>query len=166
MVLQREIVVNRLPVIYRAIVSIAMGKYICPVPCCGGEASTKWNFQRHFLDRHPQDLVYLLSKGTVPLPRCKRCGMQTECRALLGWHQCTQLCQEGWDKKVQHEAVETARVALTQLFTTYGDELERVEVFKCLGWLLAYDNNDTQAMRGNLKKAHKSWDGVTRILRT
>jgi hypothetical protein len=44
MVLQREIVVDRLPVIYRAIESIAVGKYICPVPRCGGEASTKWNF--------------------------------------------------------------------------------------------------------------------------
>jgi hypothetical protein len=38
---------------------------------------------------------------------------------------------------MQHEAAETARVALTQLFTAYGDELERVEVFKYLGRLLA-----------------------------
>ncbi len=146
MVLQQEIVVDHLPVIYRAIESIAVGKYICPVPRCGSEASTKWNFRRHFLDRHPQDLVYLPSKGTVPLSRCKKCGMQTKRGALLGRHQRTQLCQEGWDKKVQHEAAETASVALTQSFTAYGDKLERVEVFKYLGWLLAYDNNDTQAM--------------------
>jgi hypothetical protein len=77
--------------------------------------------------------------------------MQTECRALYGRHQRTQLCQNGWDKKVQHEAAETARVALAQLLMAYGDELERVEVFKYLGWLLAYDNNDIQAMQGNLK---------------
>jgi hypothetical protein len=165
MVLQREIVVDCPPVIYRAIESIAVGKYICPVPCCGGEASTKWNFRCHFLDHHPQDLVYLPSKGTVPLPRCKRCGMQMERGALLGRHQRTQLCQEGWDKKVQHEAAETARVALTQLFMAYGDELERVEVFKYLGRLLAYNDNDTQAMRGNLKKARKSWGWVSHILR-
>jgi hypothetical protein len=44
MVLQREIVVDRLPVIYRAIELIAMGKYICLVPRCGGKVSTKWNF--------------------------------------------------------------------------------------------------------------------------
>jgi hypothetical protein len=125
MVLQREIVVDRLPVIYRAIESITVGKYICPVPRCGGKASTKWNFRRHFLDRHPQDLVYLPSDGTVPLPRCKRFGMQMERGALLGWHQRTQLCREGWDKKVQHEATKTARVALTQSFTAYGDKLEK-----------------------------------------
>jgi hypothetical protein len=165
MVLQREIVVDRLPVIYRAIKSAAVGKYICPVPRCSGNASMKWNFQQNFLDQHPRDLVYLPSKGTVPLPRCKRCGMQTKCRALYGRHQRTQLCQNSWDKKVQHEATETTRVALAQLFTAYGDELERVEVFKYLGRLLAYDDNDTQAMRGNLKKARKSWGQVLRILR-
>jgi hypothetical protein len=91
--------------------------------------------------------------------------MQTEHRALLGRHQRTQLCQEGWDKKVQHKAAETARVALTQSFTVYEEELERVEVFKYLGRLLAYNNNDTQAMRGNLKKARKSWGQVSCILR-
>jgi hypothetical protein len=165
MVLQREIVVDRPPVIYRAIESITVGKYICPLPRCGGKASTKWNFQRHFLDRHPQDLVYLPSKGTVLLPRCERCGMQTERGALLGRHQRTQLCQEGWDKKVQHEAAETARVALTQSFTAYGDKLERVEVFKYLGRLLAYDDNNTQAMQGNLKKGRKSCGQVSCILR-
>jgi hypothetical protein len=66
---------------------------------------------------------------------------------------------------VQHEALETARVALAQSFTAYGDELERVEVFKYMGWLLAYDDNDTQAMGGNLKKACKTWGQVSRILR-
>ncbi len=69
--------------------------------------------------------------------------MQTERGAFLGRHQRTQLCREGWDKKVQHEAAETARVALTQSFTAYGDKLEGVEVFKYLGQLLAYDDNNT-----------------------
>jgi hypothetical protein len=91
--------------------------------------------------------------------------MQMERGALLGRHQHTQLCQEGWDKKVQHEAAETARVALTQSFTAYGDELEKVEVFKYLGWLLAYDDNNTQAMQGNMKEARKSWEQVSCILR-
>jgi hypothetical protein len=91
--------------------------------------------------------------------------MQTERGALLGRHQRTQLCREGWDKKVQHEAAETARVALAQSFMACGDKLERVEVFKYLGWLLAYNDNDTQAMRGNLKKARKSWGQVSCILR-
>jgi hypothetical protein len=40
------------------------------------------------------------------------------------------------------------------------DKLERVEVFKYLGRLLACDNNNNQAMRVNLAKARKSWGQV------
>ncbi len=91
--------------------------------------------------------------------------MQTERGALYGQHQRTQLCQDGWDKTVQHEATETAMVTLAQLFTAYRDELERAEVFKYLGQLLAYDDNNTQPMQENLKKAHKSWGQVSCVLR-
>ncbi len=56
--------------------------------------------------------------------------MQTERGAIYGRHQRTQLCKDGWDRKVQHEAAETARIALAQSFKMYGDKLEKVEVFK------------------------------------
>jgi hypothetical protein len=95
MVLQREIVVHRPPVIYHAIESIAAGTYLCPAPHYVGKVSTKWNLRRHFLDRHPRDLVVIPSEGSVPLPQCKRWGMQTETGALYERHQCTRLCQEG-----------------------------------------------------------------------
>jgi hypothetical protein len=79
MVLQHEIVVDRPPVIYRAIKSIAADTYICPLPHYVGKASTKWNSRRHFLDRNPQDLVVIPSERSVSLPQCKRC----ECRRML-----------------------------------------------------------------------------------
>jgi hypothetical protein len=82
MVLQRDIMVNRPPVIYRAIESLGTGTYICPVPHCVGKASTKWALRWHFLYRHPQDLVVLPSEGTVSYPKCERCGLQTEVGAL------------------------------------------------------------------------------------
>jgi hypothetical protein len=61
--------------------------------------------------------------------------MQIERGALYEWHQRTQLCQDWWEKKVQHEAAKTARDALAQLFTAYGDKLERVEVFRYMSSL-------------------------------
>ena len=82
--------------------------------------------------------------------------MQTEVGALYGKHQRTRHCREGWERKKQHEAAEAARVALTRTFMAYGEDLERVEVFKYLGRLLAYNDNDSQAMRSNLKKVRKS----------
>jgi hypothetical protein len=72
--------------------------------------------------------------------------METKVGALYGKHQCTWLCREGWERKKQHEAAEAARIALTRTFMAYGEDLERVEVFKYLGQLLTYDNNDSQAM--------------------
>jgi hypothetical protein len=66
---------------------------------------------------------------------------------------------------VQHEAAETAGIALSQSFKAYGDKLERVEVFKYLGQLLADNNNNTQAMRKKLMKARKSWGQVSHVLR-
>ncbi len=157
--------VDCLPVVYRAIKLLGMGTYFCPVPHCIGKASTKWALRRHFLFHHPQDHVVLLSEGTVPFPRCKRCGMQTKVGALYGKHQCTRLCLEGWERRKQHEAADAARIALARTFTAYGEDLKRVEVFKYLGQLLTYNDNDSQAMRLNLKKARKSWMQVSCVLR-
>ena len=44
----------------------------------------------------------------------------------------------------------------------YWKVLERVEVFKSLGRLIAYDDADTQAMRSNLRKARGCWARVLR----
>ncbi len=85
-VLQQDIVIDCPAVIYRAIKSIAMDTYPCPVPNCVGEASTRWALRRHFVDRHPQGLVVILSKGSIPLLKCERCGMQMEVGAIYGRH--------------------------------------------------------------------------------
>jgi hypothetical protein len=57
-------------------------------------------------------------------------------------------------------------LALQQSFTVYGDELERVEVFKYLGRLLAYDNNDARAVRGNIKKVQGIWAKLSCTIRS
>jgi len=66
---------------------------------------------------------------------------------------------------MQHEAAVKAGRALDRGFTAYGDELERVEVFRYLGRLLAFDDNNLQAVRSNLKKARHVWARILRVLR-
>ena len=73
--------------------------------------------------------------------------MLTKVGTLYRKHQQTQLCRDGWERKKQHEATEAARVALARTFMAYGEDLERVKVFKYLGQLLAYNNNNSQAMQ-------------------
>jgi hypothetical protein len=63
------------------------------------------------------------------------------------------MCEDGVARNVQYVVVKRVHLALQQLFMVYGDELERVEVFKYLGRLLAYDDNDARPVRGNLRKA-------------
>ena len=54
---------------------------------------------------------------------------------------------------------------LKSTFTTYGESLNQVEVFKYLGRLVSYDDVDTQAIRGNLKKCRKTWARISKVLR-
>ncbi len=141
------------------------GHYFCLVVNCVGEASTRWNLRQHFLELHPQDLVVCPSEGSTPLLKCSRCGMQTAPGALLCNHQATELCRKRYKQLVQHETAATAWLTLNTRFYAYGEELERAEVFKYLGRLLSYDDNDTQAMRANLAKARGCWARVSRVLR-
>jgi hypothetical protein len=85
--------------------------------------------------------------------------------AINGWHYETAMCKDGVAKKVQYAAAERTHKALQQTFTVYEAELERVEVFKYLGRLLAYDDNDARAVRGNLKKARGIWARLSPMIR-
>jgi hypothetical protein len=76
------------------------------------------------------------------------------------------MCEDGVARKVQYAAAECAHLALQQSFTVYGDELERVEIFKYLGRLLAYNNNDARAVRGNLRKMRGVWARPSRTIRS
>ena len=56
-------------------------------------------------------------------------------------------------RKPQQEVAVNFALAIQQRSTAYGEELTNVEVFQYLGWLLAYDDNNSQAVCSNLKKA-------------
>ena len=62
------------------------------------------------------------------------------------------MCKEGKLWILQREAAVDSALEIQQCFTAYGEELPNVEVFQYLGWLLAHDDNNSQAVRGNLKK--------------
>jgi hypothetical protein len=91
--------------------------------------------------------------------------MQTPAESLSKGHMQTELCWDLCAWKRQHVAARDSQLALKTQFTAYGEELEQVLVFNYLGRLLACDNNNTQAMRGNLAKAQKCWAWISRVLR-
>ncbi len=79
-------------------------------------------------------------------------------------HWLSKECHVGVERRRQQEAVVTAALALCQQFTIHSNVLERVEVYKYLGWMMAQNNNDTQAVRAQLRKAHATWARVGKVL--
>jgi hypothetical protein len=133
----------------------------CPFPECGGLLSSSWIMRRHFWDIHPMDLVKVPEEGKFR--RCTRCRMQVDPRYPR--HRFTKESQVGVERKKQREAAVTLALALRQQFSVHGDMLERVEVFKYLGRLLAQDDDDIQAIRAQLRKARATWARVGQVLR-
>ena len=70
-------------------------------------------------------------------------------------HRSTGACETMRQVRKLRRTVAAAAKALDARFTVYGEELTNVAVFKYLGRLLAYDDADTQAAMGNLKKARR-----------
>jgi hypothetical protein len=116
--------------------------------------------RRHFRDVHPMDLVKVPKEGRFD--RCKQCGMQVH--PLFLCHQLLKECQVGVKRRRQWEAAVTAALALRQQFTIHGDVLKRVKVYKYLVWMMAQDDDDTQAIRAQLRKARATWAWVGKVL--
>ena len=159
-VINKSLVIDGPPRTFNCEPNVA-GCFHCPVPGCVGEATTKWNMRRHFVDRHPNDFVSLPGEGAYS--KCELCGMQTSPFAAA--HEQSNLCKQGAARKTQRDAAQESELALREVFQAYGEELERVEVFKYLGRLVSMDDNDVQAVRSNLKKARKCWARISRVLR-
>jgi hypothetical protein len=68
------------------------------------------------------------------------------------------------DRRLQWESAISSALALQRKFNVDGTVLERVEVFKYLGRLLAQDNDDAQAIRQQLRKARGVWAQVGQVL--
>ena len=58
-------------------------------------------------------------------------------------HQGTKTYKAMHAAKLQREVVSNSTAMLDEKFYAYGEELDRVEMFKYLGRLVAFDDDDT-----------------------
>ncbi len=70
------------------------------------------------------------------------------------------------EHQLQQKAAVTSALALRQQFMVRGDVLQRVEVYKYLGRMMAQDNNNIQAIHAQLQKACSTWAWVRQVLRS
>ena len=115
-----------------------------------------------FCDATRGSLVHTPKAGC--LPKYEQCGLQVTLKQHIKGHKETQLYQDLEARKLQYRTLAVSIEALWQELTAYGEELERVEVSKYLGRLVASNDNDVQAMQSNLMKAWKCWSRIWRVL--
>ena len=142
--LNRELPIDAPPTTYRAYLSQPSNRLYCPVPGCTGSLANENNLRMHFARRHPESLVRTPKDGCPS--KCEHCGLQVTLRQRLCGHEETAMCQDLEARKEQHRAAVVSATALQQELTAYEALLERVEVFKYLSQLIAFDDNDVQAM--------------------
>jgi hypothetical protein len=118
--------------------------------------------RQHFWDIHPLDLVVVPKEECYS--RCKWCGMQVN--PLYPHHWYLKERQVGVERRKQHEMAVSSALALCQQLTVRGNVLERVEVYKYLGRLMAQDDDDIQAIWVQIWKAHATWARVGQVLRS
>ncbi len=148
-VVAEELLELRPPVLYTVSKGLHARELPCPYPRCLGRLGKGWRMRRHFRDVHPLDLIMVPKEGCYA--RCERCGMQVN--PIYPRHQYLKECQVGVEHRKQRKTAISSALALPQQFTVHGDVLERVEVFKYLGWMMAQDDDDIQAIRAQLRKA-------------
>ncbi len=155
-----ELLEDQPPVLYTVHAKLHAQALPCPYLGCNGRLQDGWMMRRQFRDVHPMDLVKVPKEGRFN--RCEQCGMQVH--PLYPRHRLSKECQVGVERRRQREAAVTAALALHQQFMIHSDVLKRVEVYKYLGWMMAQDDNNTQAVRAQLRKARATWARVGKVL--
>ena len=140
------------------------GTKVCPVEGCPGRAGTLTAMRVHFWRLHVRDIVIILEEGNLPHPRCPRCDMFVQWRALNGRHKNTEMCRGGADKKRRRLVETEVRDSAETAFEVYGEKLQTVPRFKYLGRILTEGNYDWPAVAWDLEKARKSWGRLQGIL--
>lgn len=94
--------------------------------------------------------------------RCTVCGMFVP---RPDTHQTSQTCQRLRTRRANEEAAAQQAAAEATRFYVNGGEIERVSRFCYLGRILAENDDDTDCIRSQLRKARARWTSIARALK-
>ena len=144
------------------------GCYRLIVPACpqgreGYGARDSWNLRWYFAYRHSEDR--LMVGGCVCYQKCRLCGMQVS-TTDKPTHESSNTCMQ-MTAAHRHHAVAAQEMPpyVNPSPHTYDKSLKAVRQFKYLGRIVPYDDNDTPAVRGNIKRAPRVWGQFQRLLK-
>ena len=139
--------------------------YRCPVPGCpqgrdGSGMRDSWNVRWHFSYHHRRHRVVVAEECYF---KCRMCDMQAS-TADTPAHKASATCVRTKAAQRQHAVAAVSRAALGRTFSVYAEVLKSVRQFKYLGRIVSYDDNDTPAIRHNIKKARRQWGQFRKVL--
>jgi hypothetical protein len=76
-----------------------------------------------------------------------------QCNPWYPQHIHAQVCLLGAEQRTQQDSAVLAAFALRKLFHVEGEVLEKVNLFRYLGRILAQDDDDVWAVRQQIKKS-------------
>ena len=80
-------------------------------------------------------------------------------------HQKTKTCAKAQERR-KNEALQNKQARAEEVsFKVYGEELERVEEFKYLGRILKQNDDNTECIKMQIKRARKQWNALAKILK-
>jgi hypothetical protein len=145
-------------------ISVPLGRTIkveCPVEMCRGTANNAFDMRKHFLKRHPKEMIIVEEEGR--LTQCRLCGMFVAAHTLAN-HGNTKLCRENQVMIKRRAAVQRVNAARGHEFHVGDIPLETVGQFSYLGRIMLDNDSDMAAAHSNIKKARSKWRGLARGL--
>ena len=119
-----------------------------------------WNVRWHFSYRHRGHTVAVAGEC---YRKCRLCGMQVS-TASTPAHEASTTCERATTARRQHAVAAASRTALGRTFSAYGEVLKSVRQFKYLGRIVSYGDDDTPAIRRNIKRARRQWRQFRKVL--
>ena len=132
----------------------------CPIPGCPGESKDKFGMYRHFCLKHVE--TNLIIDGDGQCERCNKCGMFA---INMAKHQKTVTCEKVQGRRKNEDLQNKQAAAETVGFKVYGKDLEQVKDFRYLGRTINNNDDDTDCIHTQIKKARKQWNSLSKILK-
>jgi hypothetical protein len=134
----------------------------CPVDGCPYATQFRPEMRRHFRHRHPKDLITIAED--VELHTCEACGFRGSATGL-SLHRGSKNCAKLAKRRNDLAQRERQTAAASHVFTVDGTPIKKVTEFKYLGRIVEENDDDTPAIRRNLKRARTQWGRFSRLLR-
>jgi hypothetical protein len=133
----------------------------CPVIDCPAHPSAWALMRNHFTRMHTE--AELIIPEDPLICKCPSCGAYV--RYITERHLASQTCKILTQRRSDRVKLKNRSEILTSTkFYACGTELTRVSDFSYLGRWISDDDDDTQAVLANIKKARLQWGCIYRIL--